>query len=122
MILPPPSKQDFDFGEKLQVDIANEGFRPEEMEQLAGAANLPAGAMGISDWWTQIWKKNRRVPPDVQSLKSEFGYQADPLLTDLRAVAEAQGTQLDGLIKARPNYNFYLMRCGVYIVPDGNEK
>lgn len=122
MILQPPTKQDFDFGEKIRVDVANEGFRPNEMEQLAESANLPTGAKGIGDWWNQVWGKNRQVPPEVQNLKSEFGYQASPFLTDLRTVAEAQGTQLDGSIKARPNLNFYIMRCGVYIVPNGDEK
>lgn len=62
-------------------------------------------------------------PPEIKNLKSEFGYQSAPLLTDLIAVAEAQGTPLEGVIKARSaKYNFYLMRCGVYITPEDGEK
>jgi hypothetical protein len=41
----------------------------------------------------------------------------------LVAVADAQGTPLEGVIKARSaKYNFYLMRCGVYITPEDGEK
>jgi hypothetical protein len=124
MILPPLQKQDFIIGNDLQVDVANRGFTAQEIQMLAEP--LPDSlkrAKGEERWWEQIWRRNRQVPPERQKLKSEFGYQSNPLLTDLIAVAEAQGTSLDGLIKARsPNYNFFIMRCGVYIAPGGGEK
>lgn len=123
MILQPVTKQDFDFREKIRVDVANEGFTPDEVEKLARSdASTAKGSKGFADWWNKVWAKNRQVPPEIQNLTSEFGYQANPFLTDLRAVAEAQGAQLDGLIQARPNSNFYIMRCGAYIVPNDGEK
>jgi hypothetical protein len=67
--------------------------------------------------------RGKEGAPAIESLKSEFGYQSQPFIADLVSVAEAQGTELDGIIKARsPKYNFYLMQCGVYIVPEGGEK
>ena len=125
MILQPPAKQDFDFRDVIEVDIENKGFTPEEIERLAGSppGDMEPGAMGVADWWNQLWGRNRQVPPEIQNLKSEFGYQSNPFLADLISVAEAQGTHLEGIIKARSaNYNFYIMRCGVYIAPDGGEK
>jgi hypothetical protein len=121
MILPPPAKEDFDFQGDIQIDVENKGFTESELETLAGA-QPPAFAKGlVGDWWKSLWKKDR--PPAIQNLKSEFGYQSAPLLTDLIAVSEAQGTPLEGVIKARSTkHNFYLMRCGVYIAPEGGEK
>lgn len=121
MILQPPSKQDFDFQDKIRVDVENKGFTEQEIQKLAGPPPPSMGEKGLTDWWKRIWSPNR--PPEIQNLKSEFGYQSNPFLTDLLAVAEAQGTPLEGIIKARAaNYNFYIMRCGVYIAPDGGEK
>jgi hypothetical protein len=117
MILSPLTKQEFDFREKIRPDLQNEGFSTDEIGILADADSAK-GAKGIFD----LWKNNRKAPPELKDLKSEFGYQANPFLTDLRAVAEAQGTPLEGIIKARPNSNFYIMRCGVYIVPNDQEK
>ena len=124
LILQPPTKEDFDFKDQIQVDIENKGFTPEEMKALAGpipAEFVPHGARGLKDWIDKVWGKNR--PPEIQNLKSEFGYQAAPLMTDLIAVATADETRLEGMIKASSqNYNFYLMRCGVYIEPAEGEK
>ncbi|HWY44524.1 MAG TPA: hypothetical protein VNX66_13590 [Candidatus Sulfotelmatobacter sp.] len=117
MILQPPTKQEYDFKEKIRPDLQNEGFSTKEIEILA-SADSGRGAKGIFD----LWKKNRKAPPEIENLKSEFGYQGSPFLTDLRAVAESQGTQLEGIIKARANSNFYIMRCGAYIVPNDEEK
>jgi hypothetical protein len=124
MILQPPAKEDFDFQGDIEVDVKNKGFTTEEMKKLVGATPSEfrvQGEKGISDWLDKVWAKDR--PPEIQNLKSEFGYQAVPLVTDLISVAEAEGTPLEGVIKASsPNYNFYLMRCGVYIEPaDGEE-
>jgi hypothetical protein len=124
MILQPLQKQDFAIRNDLRVDVGNKGFTEQEMQLLAGPPpGLQRGEKGEGSWWKQIWVQNREVPPERQKLMSEFGYQSNPLLTDLITVAEAQGTSLEGLIKAKaPNYNFYIMRCGVYIAPDGGEK
>lgn len=125
MILQPPTKQEFDFRDEIRIDTENKGFTREEIERLAGArpGGMEPGAKGAGDWWNHLWGRNRQAPPEIRSLKSQFGYQTNPLLTDLISTAEAQGTQLDGIIKARSaNYNFYIMRCGVYIAPDGAEK
>jgi hypothetical protein len=125
MLLQPPAKQDFDFQGNIQIDIENKGFTPNEIQTLAGPQlnGLEAGAKGFSDLWKKVWGLNRQVPPEIQNLKSEFGYQSNPFLTDLITVADAQGTPLEGVIKARSaKYNFYIMRCGVYIVPEGKEK
>jgi len=124
MILPGAKKADFDFSGKIQADVSNQGFTPEELSVLAGPppTEFAAGKMGLGDWWKQLWAPNRQTPPEIQDLKSDFGYQQNPFLTDLRAVAEAQHTKLDGLIQARKNYTFYIMRCGVYIAPNEGEQ
>jgi len=125
MILPTPTKADFDFRGKIQADVGNQGFTADELRALAGPPPgdfLEGKKAGAGEWFERLWKKNRQVPPEIQNLKSEFGYQSNPFLTDLREVAQAQGTKLDGLIQARANYNFYIMRCGVYISPNGGEK
>jgi hypothetical protein len=127
MLLQPIAKQDFDFRGRIKVDTDNTGFTPDEIGKIADAAPITPGQKGEKgkegDWWTHVWLKNRKVPPEIENLKSEFGYQSHPLLTDLITVADAQGTRLEGIIKARSaNYNFYLMRCGVYILPGGGEK
>jgi hypothetical protein len=123
MILAPPTKQDFSFQSDVQVDTQNQGFTDEEMRKLSGPApaGLEAkGEKGFTDWWKQTWGLDRA--PEIQNLKSEFGYQSQPVLTDLVSVAEAQGTQLAGDIKARSaKHNFYIMPCGVYIAPQGGE-
>jgi hypothetical protein len=86
----------------------------------AEAESLPGGK-GIGDWLNKVFAPGR--VPQIQDLKSEFGYRTQPKLVDLLAVAEAQGTPLEGNIKARSkNYNFFVMECGVYILPQGEEK
>ena len=124
MILPPPAKEDFDFHGEIEVDVENKGFTPSEIETLAGAPPVEfqsKGEKGINNWLNKLWAKDR--PPEIQNLKSDFGYQSAPLLTDLIAIAEAQGTPLEGQIQARSTkYNFFLMRCGVYIAPEEGEK
>ena len=122
MILQPLQRQDFAIGNDFRVDVENKGFTDKEIQAIATPVEQK-GAKGDGFWWKQLWARDRRVPPERRKLKSEFGYQSNPLFTDLITVAEAQGTSLEGLIKARsPNYNFYIMRCGVYIAPDGGEK
>ena len=118
MILPSPTKADFDFHEDMRPDTNYEGFTAKELEALAGRVGPDSrGAKGL-----EFWKK-REGPPPSQQLKSQFGYQTIPLLTNLVSVAEAEGTTLKGDIKALlPRYNFYIMRCGVFIEPDGDEK
>lgn len=125
MILEALTKQDFDFRDPVQVDAGNQGFTEDEIRKLAGpaASAMEPGARGDGDWWKTVWARNRRVPPNIQKIKSEFGYQATPLYTNLITVAQAQNTPLDGFIKAESaSYNFHIMRCGVYIVPDGGER
>ena len=124
MIIHDAAKQDFDFAGDIAVDLGNEGFREEEIEKLANTgAMAKAGIKGETNWWKDVWRAHRSAPPALQKLKSEFGYQSAPLLTDLLAVAKAQKTPLEGMIKAgSASHNFYIMRCGVYIVPDGGEK
>ena len=124
MILQPPSKNDFAFDENIEPDIENRGFSAAEVDQISEPYEFDrAGAKGIDDLLSKLWKRDRDVPPEIQNLKSEFGYQSRPFLTDLIAVAEAQNTELSGMIKARAShYNFYIMPCGVYIAPDGGEK
>ena len=123
MRLTPASRQDFDFQRDVRVDVGNEGFTPEEIKALSGPATREAFERGgVSDWWKSVWRAGREAPPELGDLKSEFGYQSQPFLADLIAVAEAQGTPLDGIIKAKaPNYNFYIMRCGVFVAPAGDE-
>lgn len=124
MILLPPAKQDFKFQNDIHLDTENRGFTPDEIQRLAGpppAAFVAEGEKGLGEWWNEVWGLNR--PPEIQNLKSEFGYQSNPFLADLVSVAEAQGTPLEGIIRAHsPKYKFYLMRCGVYIAPAGGEK
>jgi hypothetical protein len=124
MILQPPAKEEFDFQNDIRVDTENRGFSPAEMKKLVGPPPpefADDGAKGIADWLNSIWSANRA--PEIQNLKSEFGYQKKPFLTDLVTIAKAQGTPLEGTIQARsPKYNFYLMPCGVYILPQGGEK
>src|SRR5436190_1737634 len=123
MILSGPIRSDFVFDHDTRVDVENRGFTPEEIEKLAGteAQPLSSGEKGLSEWWKRIWAPDRA--PAIQDLKSEFGYQSQPVLTDLVSVAEAQGTPLEGIIKARSQkYNFFIMPCGVYIVPQEGEK
>jgi hypothetical protein len=124
MILEPLQKKDFSISKDIRVNVENRGFTDEEIALLAGPdPNEERGNRGDGSWWKRIWPANRQVPPERQRLKSEFGYQSSPLLTDLIAVASAQGTALDGFVKAKStNYNFFIMRCGVYIVPDGGER
>jgi hypothetical protein len=123
MILQRPRKEDFVLQQDIKVDTENRGFTDAEMQALAGA-RPSEGARGLGDrWWAQIWGRQRQVPPQIQNLKSEFGYQSNPLLTNLVAVADSQGTPLDAVIKGRAaNSNFYIMRCGVFIAPNGGEK
>jgi hypothetical protein len=116
MIAPRPRPTDFELGKDFQVDVDNKGFCDEEIDALTPAVIGSDQARGI-------WRKNREVPPALRDLKSEFGYQSQPLLTNLVDVAEAQGTPLDGKIKASlGKHNFYILQCGVYILPDGGEK
>lgn|SRR5262249_35275996 len=124
MIFEPLQKKDFSIARDIWVNVENRGFTEDEVRLLAGPdPNEEKGMKGDRSWWKQMWPANRQVPPERQRLKSEFGYQSNPLLTDLVAVASAQGTTLDGFVKAKSaNYNFFIMRCGVYIVPDGGEK
>lgn len=125
MILPPPAKEDFSFQKDIQVDSQNKGFSPAEIEKLAefGPGEAAKGEMGVGSWWKEVWGLGRSVSPEIQNLKSDFGYQKNPILTDLIQVAEHQGTPLDGLIKAKKlRYNFFIMQCGVYIFPEHGEK
>ena|SRR5215467_2499148 len=120
MIWKPLQKQDFTIGSEMRVDVENKGFDEQELKKLESVDEAEE-AKGLS--FRDIWRRNRQVPPERQKLKSEFGYQSAPLLTDLLAVAEAQNTKLDGTITAKAEaYNFYIMRCGVYIVPGDREQ
>src|SRR5215813_11522589 len=100
MILQPLTRKDFDFQGDIVLDRENAGFKESEIKLLAEAEAEAKGAKGID---LSFWRINRQPPPELKDLKSEFGYQANPFLTDLRAVAEAQGTKLEGTIAARPN-------------------
>ena len=73
MILQPPTKQDYDFNEMIRLDLKNEGFSADEIGILTDLDSAK-GAKGILD----LWKKNRQAPPEIENLKSEFGYQANP--------------------------------------------
>jgi hypothetical protein len=128
-ILAKPQKADFTFSKDIKVDTANAGFSAVEIQRLASQEEKAAvqgargGEKGLADWWTAVWGQGRSVPPEIENLKSEFGYQSVPILTDLIEVANFQGTPLDGIIKARSaRYNFYILSCGVYISPQDNEK
>src|SRR5262245_52027086 len=111
MILQPLAKQDFEFKRDVRVDVENKGFSEEEMKELV-PAQAAAGMKGSKgDFWKDLWSPNRKVPPALKNLASEFGYQSMPVLTDLVKVAEAQATPLEANIKAKiDNYNFYIMR------------
>jgi hypothetical protein len=122
MILPELEKKDFDFTKTIVPDRENKGFSEEEIKQLAGE-QVEAGAKGMKDWLNSLWPKNRKLPPEIQDLKSNFGYQSQPFLWDLVKTANEQNTPLSGQIKVlSPHFNFYVMQCGVYIEPDGGEK
>lgn len=102
MILQPPAKEDFDFQRDIRVDTENKGFMPEEIQQLA-KSHAGEGEKGGADSWKKLWGLNRKVPPEIQNLKSEFGYQSNPFLTDLVAVARAQNTrEYDSGVAASP--------------------
>jgi hypothetical protein len=123
MILQPLTKQDFEFKRDVRVDVNNKGFTPDEMQKLGeGSPAAFEARKGRKGGFVDLfWKQGRK--PALQDVKSDFGYQTLPLLTDLIAVAEAQGTPLEGTIKARMAHNnFYIMRCGVYIEPKNGEK
>jgi hypothetical protein len=123
MILQPATKQDFDFRGEIQVDIENKGFTKEEMETFAPPVSMEPGARSLSDLLNKLWKKNRQAPPEMRNLKSKVGYQEKPLLIDLISTAKARKIKLDPIIESKvKNYNFYIMRCGIYIAPDGDEK
>jgi hypothetical protein len=124
MIFDPMKAEDFEFQKDVELDTENSGFSDDEIKMLAGpTSGGTEGERGLADKWSQIWRRNRQRPPEVQQLKSDFGYQTTPFITDLISVADAQGTQLEGIIKARAaKNNFYIMRCGVYISPEGGEK
>lgn len=127
MPLPPPHREDFDFRGPLHVDVENSGFTDDQIAELAGPA--PAGTAGpekdvkgITDWLRGIWGKGRQPPTDIADLKSDVGYLSNPDLIDLPALAKAEKVPLAGKIKASSaNYNYYLMRCGVYIDPQDRE-
>lgn len=122
MIASPPRPADFDLGSDICVDAANEGFTKAEMAAVTPVV-VPAGAKGSRGILRELWPRNREAPPALRNLKSQFGYQTRPLLTNLVDIAAAQGTTLDGSIRARlPSYDFFLLQCGVYMLPDGGEQ
>lgn len=123
MIFSPPTTDDYVFTPDVQVDVKNRGFTFDEIAEVSEEAEQKSipGGKGISDWFKQVFAPDR--VPEIENLKSEFGYRTQPKLVDLLALAEAQGTQLAGEIKARSrDYNFFVMECGVYIRPEGGEK
>jgi len=110
MIFGKPIQKEFDFDEKIIVDVDNNGFTQEEMEKLVGSQQVIPAAKGIEDWWSRIWKPNREVPPEIENLNSDFGYQTQPFLTNLVKVANIQNTPLEGqIIALSENYNFFIM-------------
>jgi hypothetical protein len=120
MIASQPQPKDFELGKDFHVDVGNEGFAPDEMVAVTPAVTNDDNARGLID---EIWPVNREVAPELRDLKSEFGYQSHPLLTDLVEAAKAQGTELDGKVKGSlANHNFYVLQCGVYILPEGGER
>jgi hypothetical protein len=124
MLLRPPLRENFDFRGPLQVDVGNSGFTDTEMAELAGPdpVGTDDNGKGISDWWRAIWGTGRQSPPDITNLQSEFGYLSNPDLIDLPALAKAEKVPLAGIIKASSSrYNYYVMRCGVYINPQNSE-
>lgn len=123
MILEQPAQSDYDFHDSMKMDVDNKGFTKAEMEILAGSQRTIPDAKGIDDFWRKIWNPNREVPPEIGNLKSDFGYQTRPLLTNLIDVANIQKTPLEGqIIALSSNYNFFTMRCGVFILPGNGEK
>ena len=123
MQIAPASKSEFDLAADLELDSQNEGFSEQEVQQLVGPQELDrAGAKGLGDLLGSVWAPGRQAPADLKSLKSEFGYQGNPILTDLVEVARLQETKLAPMIEARTkNYNFYIMRCGAFIAPNDGE-
>src|SRR5258708_3486146 len=125
MLLQPPPRANFDFRGPLQVDAENTGFTDTEMAELAGPAPVGTHDEGkgrIADWWRALWGRGRQPSPDIANLKSEFGYLSNPDLIDLPALAKAEKVPLAGIIKATSwRYNYYVMRCGVYIDPQNRE-
>lgn len=125
MLLQPPRREDFDFRGPPQVDVENSGFTDTEMTELAGPDPVDAYEKdkGIAEWWRGIWGTGRQPPPDIANLQSEFGYLSNPDLFDLPALAKAEKVPLAGIIKAGSSrYNYYVMRCGVYIDPQNREQ
>jgi hypothetical protein len=118
MLLPPVSPSDFALGRKLLPNTTNEGFTEKELLEISPVpVDLGRGSKSA------FWRPGRKPAPEIGELKSEFGYQTVPVLTDLIAVAQVQNTELAGLIQARvARYNFYIMRCGVFIAPQDGEK
>jgi len=123
MIIPSPVKEDFDFRGDISVDNMNEGFTQSEMKKFAGPVYAEPGAMGVREVWKNIWRKNREIPPEIQDLKSEFGYHKKPFITNLVALAESKNIPLDGHLKVlSEKNNFFIMQCGVFILPNEGEK
>lgn len=125
MILSPPTKDAYVFTDDVQVDVKNRGFAFDEIAEVSEAAEVPEGQDrgkgAVTDWLKEVFGPGR--VPKIEELKSQFGYRTQPKLIDLLATAEAQGTPLEGDIQARSkNYNFFVMECGVYILPQGDEK
>jgi hypothetical protein len=127
--LQPLTRQDFEFRDDVQLDADINGFTDEEIRTIVEPNySVVKGAKGAAPsgderWWDRVWRRSRQVAPELYKLKSEFGYQANPLLTNLVDVAKAQDTKLDGSVQERSSkFNFYMMRCGVYIAPDGGEQ
>ena len=119
MIVSQPTPKDFELARDFHVDVGNEGFDADEMAAVTPATIGEDNSRGLVG---KLWPKNRQVPPELQDLKSEFGYQSHPLLTNLVDAATAQGTALDGKVKGSlANHNFYVLQCGVYILPGGGE-
>lgn len=123
MVLPQPQKSDFAFEKNITVDVQNKGFTEEEVKKLSGSSVATQDAKGFKEWFSNLWPGNRKVPPEIQNLKSDFGYQTQPFLTDLIKVAAVQQTPIDAQLQVlASDYNFFVMQCGVYISPDDNEK
>lgn len=123
IILPDLQPSDFKVKKNIVVDVENKGFTSQELQQLAGPAPAQEGERGFTDWWNSLWAKNREVPDNIKDLKSQFNYQEQPVLIDLIETAKNQNVDLDGQIETLSSkYNFYLMRCGVFIEPKEDEK
>jgi hypothetical protein len=114
----PLGKQAFLLQGGIRFNPDNDGFDAGELESLADA-DAAQGAKG----WERIWPRGRERPPIIGDLKSQFGYQTVPVLTDLVAIAAAQGVALQGRVKVdSAGHNFYIMSCGVYIAPEDGEQ